>query len=303
MATVYNYQVRCTTDNKWVTVWRESEPTVCPENNTHTINPSLTSVINTVSQRTVKIKEENIETGGYFATTPMTIHANANSVGYGRFSWPFNVSALSVNFNTNSTHTGDSIDMYGAKNNKIGIITGNISPAVSWVDQDYIVGNIVVYPNPVFGDRVYTCISNTVSNASPIIIGSGFTNKLYWKHGYEVPVSSTVTDNTAIGYYLNVTDGANVTDLGRVISLDKINHKVYIEKNPDNTYSPLSPSYIRQTVYFIKDYLITGPWRYVIGESTVGGSAIPEDIIIEASYTNRSLTDAKDFTGYVEFFY
>jgi len=302
MASVYKYQVRCTTDNKWVTVWSESPPTVCPENNSHTINSSLTSVVGSVSENTMKVKEENIETGGNFSTTPLTIHANANSITYGRFSWPFNVSALSVNFNTNSTHTGDCIDMYGGKNTIIGAITNFISPASSWTSQDYLVGNIVVYPNPVFGDRVYTCIANTVSNASPAS-STGLTNKLYWKHGYEVPVSSTVTENTMIGYYLNVTNFSTVTDLGRVISLDKTTNKVYVEKNPDNTYSPFSPSYIRQTAYFMKDYLISGPWRYVIGESTVGGSSIPEDIIIEVAYTNKSLTDAKDFTGYVEFFY
>ena len=83
----------------------------------------------------------------------------------------------------------------------------------------------------------------------------------------------------------------------------KISHKIYIEHNPDNTYSPYSPSYIRQTAYFMKDYLIGGPWRYTIGDSTVGGSSIPEDVIIEVVYTNKSLTANKEFTGYVEFFY
>ena len=45
---VYKYRVWCSTDNKWTYVWSEdgaNAPSVCPENNTHSIDPAKTSLV------------------------------------------------------------------------------------------------------------------------------------------------------------------------------------------------------------------------------------------------------------------
>lgn len=301
MTTLYKYQVRCITDNKWVTIWNETAPTVCPENNTHTINSSLTTIVDKISEETVKVKEENVPTGENFGTRPLHLTANAGTTATQTAAWPFKVSALSVNFVANCAHIGDTIDMIVGKDTTIGWITANVSQASYWEEKNYITGEIVDYSHPIFGNSAYTCIANTVANASPLYLGK--TNTLFWKRGYSIPVTSTVTDNTMTGYYLNITNGVTVSDLGRVISVDKVTNKVYTEKNVDNSYLAVSPSYIRQSVYFMKDYLIDGAWRYVIGESKVGGSHIPEDTLVTVEYKNNSVTANKEFTGYVEFLY
>ena len=51
MATeVHKYRVWCNTDSKYVEVWAEEEPTTCPENNGHSIDPDKTVIVETVSE-------------------------------------------------------------------------------------------------------------------------------------------------------------------------------------------------------------------------------------------------------------
>lgn len=50
MTTVNKYRVRCTTDNKYEEVWAKQEPTVCPVNAAHTIDASLTTIIDSVKE-------------------------------------------------------------------------------------------------------------------------------------------------------------------------------------------------------------------------------------------------------------
>lgn len=47
---VYKYRVRCQTEGKNIFVWSESEPTSCPNNSEHTIDPSKTTIIGNVTR-------------------------------------------------------------------------------------------------------------------------------------------------------------------------------------------------------------------------------------------------------------
>ena len=49
MATLYRYRIYCSTESLYVYTWAESEPSVCPNNNAHTITSSLTTIVDTVS--------------------------------------------------------------------------------------------------------------------------------------------------------------------------------------------------------------------------------------------------------------
>jgi hypothetical protein len=50
MTTSVNYYaVRCLTESAWVNRWDVAAPTVCPNNNTHSIDSALTTIIDTVS--------------------------------------------------------------------------------------------------------------------------------------------------------------------------------------------------------------------------------------------------------------
>lgn len=49
---VYEYRIYCQTEGTYVSTWSTTEPTSCPNNNTHTIDQDQTSIINSVTDST-----------------------------------------------------------------------------------------------------------------------------------------------------------------------------------------------------------------------------------------------------------
>jgi len=307
MTTVYKYRVRCTTENAWKIVWGDTDPTVCPTNTIHTIDTSLTSIIDIVEKQRVSIQEETVPTGGNFQCTSLVINADGGQVGSAGISWPYPVTALQVDFITSEENAGDVINMYGGKDTIVGNITASVAVASAWADQNYVAGEVVVYNHPLFGSRVYTCLQDTVSNEIPIIPNfPGMPDNLpYWIHGFELNVSPTVTEFAYSGFEIALFNGVNRTDMGRIISVNRESNKVYVENNVDMSYSHTTPTYVQRTIYFLKNYCIDKPWHRVIGGSKIGGSNIPPNIFIHGEYTNNGATGSgtKTIIGHVEYLY
>jgi hypothetical protein len=305
MATVHKYRVRCITENTWKTLWDTEEPTVCPDNNTHSIDSELTTIVQTVEQNVVEVDEGLEETGGHFQTQSLKIIANAGETGETKIKWPFPVSALAVNFVTTEENRGDYINMYAGKDTPIGAITNFFGPVQPWIEKDYLQGDKVSYYHPYHEEtRVYTCIANTVANALPInpVIPTIPENSTYWSHGYELTVTDTVLDQTKIGYDLKLVEGANVSDIGRVLHIEPAAHTISVEKAPVYLHSPLSPTYVAQRVYFLRDYIIDKSWERTIGDSKIGGALIPKDVYIHAEYKNNGANNI-EFIGHSEISY
>jgi len=301
MSTYYEYRIRCTTDNKfeyWVLKDTDAAPTTCPKNTTHTVDTTLTSIVNTIADNIVTVKEESIATGGNFSSTTVTINAIKNTTTAKTISWPYHISVLSVDFITGQEHKGDIINVAIGKDTTIGSLTTNIFPASTYTSQNYIMGQIVTHTHPDahYGTRVYTCMINTVNNDLP-------TNTIYWKHGFELNVSQTVIDTAAIGFCIKLDDLVNTDDVGRVISVNTENKKIYVEMNPANSYLVSTPTYVKNTAYAIKDFELGDAWEYNIGESKIGGTHIPTDVKIELSYENKSVDTDKKFIERVEYLY
>ena len=295
--TYYKYQVKCTTEDTlkyWILDEDAAEPTTCPDNTAHSIDPTFTDIVQVISDSIVTIKEESTVTDGDFFTQTMKINATKNTTTSVNISWPFNVSVLSVAFITDSTHAGDSIDVAIGEDTIIGYITANVTPASAWTSQNYTAGQTVTYTHPIFGSRVYTCILDTVSNDLP-------SDTTYWRHGFVVNVSPTVIENVANGNYIKLFDGVNQDSLGRVIYHDDSNYKIYLETNPTNSFSAVSPTYVQITVYMFKDFEFGVAGHRQIGSSKIGGAHIPADTVIKIYYTNQSTTDDKTFVGRIEF--
>lgn len=297
MTTLYKYGVYCVTDSKFEYAWGEEEPTKCPVDTAHTINATLTKVVNERVAGEVIIKEESIPTGGHFGARTIRVDASRNKTAKNSIVWEIPVSPLAVNFVTTSDHVGDCVEMLVGENTIVGILLGATSgTADSWVSQNYTTGDIVEYTHPLFGNRVYTCISDTTANDLP-------TNETYWKRGYEVHVSQTVIDNVAKGYYITLDDGTNSDDMGIVIDVDKVNDKLYLEKNGAHSFSPATPTYIKQTVKHIHDFEVGEAWEHVIGESKIGGTYLPPDTFVTVKYMNKSSDKDKFLIGRVEYLY
>lgn len=295
----YEYRVRCLTDNRdetWILSENDAKPTTCPVNSTHEIDDMQTTIVRTIDENKVQIQEETTPTGGHFAAITLRLLAKPNSTTFEHVYWPFPISALGVDFITADNQKGDCLSIAIGKGFITGAIMTPVIPASSWTLQNYTKGSTVTFSHHFYGERVYTCIQNTVNFENP-------TNKSFWMSGFELDVTQTVLKYGAIGFYIKLFDGINENDLGRILSFNEEHSKIWVEKNPTNIFSPLSPTYVKQTVYMIKDYLIYGSSsQHNIGQSKIGGSYIPADVVITAEYLNHS-DEEKLFVGRLEFLY
>ncbi len=291
MTTLYKYRIYCITDSKYEYIWAETEPTTCPTNTAHTIDSNSITIVETREPEEIKIKEEITPTGAHFAATTIKINAIQNTITSSTISFPFPISALSIEFVTTTDHYEDIINMVTGKDTIIGNIVANVSPATAWTSQNYTEGQTVTY-----NSKVYTCILNTVSNEVP-------TDTTYWQHGLRVPVSQSVIDNTSIGYFIKLDDLTNNDDTERIIKIDTTNNYIYVEINPTNSYLAATPTYIRQSVYTIRNYDIGPAWEHEIGASKIGGSYIPANVLVTIEYDNKSVTTDKVLIGRVEYLY
>lgn len=57
--TVYKWQVWCTIESKWEYVWAENEPSLCPNDSAHPLDPTRTSIVETVTADTPKSEVGN----------------------------------------------------------------------------------------------------------------------------------------------------------------------------------------------------------------------------------------------------
>ncbi len=127
MATIHKYQIKCTTDDTWETIWAENEPTTCPTNTSHSINSGLTSIIDSRDSNTVEIKEETIPTGGNFKFKSFTLDNIANSTTTTNISFTHPVNVVSVQITTEEIHRNDVMCWMVSPNTIVGAITSDVS--------------------------------------------------------------------------------------------------------------------------------------------------------------------------------
>ena len=293
MTTLYKYRVYCITDSKYEYVWSEEPPLTCPTNTSDTIDLNSITIVENINSNELKIKEENTPTGGNFSSTTLFLTAPIDVITITEKNFPFPISALSVNFTTISENTGDYIDLIIGKDTTIGTITENLGPAFPWMSRNYIEGETVTFGK----DNTYTCILNTNDNEDP-------TNTTYWKRGLRISVSQTVIDSVNKGFYIKLDDSLNNESEQRVIDVDKTNNYIYIEYNIMNLYAVETPTYIKQSIYFMKDYYIGHPSKHKIGDIKIGSRYIPSNVDIRIEYRNLSSTDTdKLFVAQLNYLY
>ena len=265
-----------------------------------TISPGEKTILDTLitdhipkhnSSNIVKIQEENVSTGGNFQATIIKVNALQNTTSTASISWPIPISALSMSFVTSTDHKGDIVNASVAKDTVFGVLTSDLTAKNAWISQNYVVNDEVRY-----NSKNYNCILNTVSNEDP-------TNSTYWELQNVVLNLSNPIGNIFVGYYINLYDGVNTNDLGRVLSRNVKNKTLTMEYANSDTFLSVTPTYARCTVYYLKDLEIGDPWNHVIGESKIGGSYIPPNTTITVEYENKSLTTDKTIIGIIEYLY
>ncbi len=271
-------------------------PDKCPNDSAHSVDINRRGPIKEYdSTQTVIVREEPIPTGGHFAATTMRVEADPNTTSFVDKSFPYPVSALSVEFVVCSENTGDIIDVTVGEDTPVGVTLAPTTPVAEWTPSNYMPGQVVEFNHPKFGCRVYTCIQIAGPGDFPV-------DPLYWKHGYPLTTTQTALQYADPGFNISLFNGLHKNNLGRVIDKDLINNVIYVEKSPTNTFSPIA-TYVLMTVYMMRDYELGPPWGRVVGESKIGGSYTPADTIVRIYYHNKSPDQSKVFVGSVEYLY
>lgn len=254
MTTVYKYRIKCTTENlikHWLLLSTETPPSTCPTNAAHSVDLDSVAVVDTISERSVYVKQASTETGNNFMATSKIIAGatGPNVETFTTISWPHPIVALTTRAFIEEIHRGDKIDNAVAPNTVIGYLTTNEATGATGLH-----------------------------------------------------VSQTVIDNTMIGYYLSLLDTNNMStfDCGRVIGKNDTTNVVYIENALNATYTTLT--YIKQTIYVIKDYIASAPGVHEIGSKRIYGSYLPANTPVRVSYTNNGNV-AKTLIVYIEYMY
>lgn len=165
----------------------------------------------------------------------------------------------------------------------------------SWPYRVSILNAWFIPKSDQMGDSVdVTVAPNTVIGviAAPVSVGDT-----------TITVTSTVLEHAVIGFNINITDGVNVNDLGRIIAIDPNLSTITLETPTTNTFSPASPTYVRLNVRFIENLSISCPGvRYVVAEKKSGGKGLPPNVPMTVMYKNND-GQAKTFTYNLEYIF
>jgi hypothetical protein len=137
MTTVNKYRIYCNTESKWVETWAESEPTICPNNNGHTVNANSVQKLDSVSSQKVIIEEEIINvgvtaTGGNYGCNSVVLGvSSADTIIYEDVSHPYPVGLMAANFYTEESMRGDCLEIIISPDTIIGAITENVDIGVT----------------------------------------------------------------------------------------------------------------------------------------------------------------------------
>lgn len=118
-----------------------------------------------------------------------------------------------------------------------------------------------------------------------------------------INVSPTVTSNIKIGFWVNLFDGVNTEELGRVLEIDGSAGTITVENASTQAFSAISPTYVRINIYFMKDAVFGHPWLTVYGEGKIKSSYVPANTLVEVKYTNNSPTTDKKIVCMIEILY
>ena len=206
---VYQYRVYCIEEATYVTLWGETEPTLCPNNHAdRTINSSSTTIIDKINIDTVKAEEP---TYGYFQSKSLEFNIPAGATGdVSTFdeSWVSKILLWRSIFYINSENLGDVINVQAGPNTTIGVITAALSP-----------GETVITANStVFDYLLYRGLHVRITDGVNIDALGEVTN--IDKENFQFTVSTATTNSFAIGSYIQLTicsiQNLKLTQIGNI---------------------------------------------------------------------------------------
>lgn len=169
------WRVFCDTEASWAEVWSPTEPTTCPNNNTHTIDTSKTVIITSIKKTEVQIQEELVATQGVHRTKGynFTVPASApGTLSTYNITWDYPITLLCGEFDTKTENIGDLIEGWVFPSTPVGYITGAVGvgdtvlPVSSTVLQYVYLGYTVKVSDGVNTTDFGECIAKDTINST-----------------------------------------------------------------------------------------------------------------------------------------
>ena len=178
---VNKYRVYCNDEADYVYTWDFVEPTTCPNNNSHIINTSLTTIVETVSTNSVVAVEDS---DGYFETEHITMNIPSGTPGdlsEHDVTWPMDFLLWRTLITPTSDMIGDSISAVASPETTVGVLTAPITAGTTVLNVNSTVtdnvwrGFLVNIFDGVNKDFLGRC-TNVDSVAGTITVETGTTN-------------------------------------------------------------------------------------------------------------------------------
>ena len=211
---IYKYRVWCIAEAKYVTVWSDTAPTLCPNDHVdRSIDGSLTSVVKTISEDTVTAEEP---TYGYFQSRSFKFSVPAGTPGDVSIfdeSWVSKIFLWRSIFYIKNENIGDIINVQAGPNTTIGVTTAALSPGETVITANSTVFDYLLYRglHVQITDGVNTDVLGEVTNID--------------KNNFQFTVTNATTNSFAIGSYVQMTvcsiQNFEPTEVGNVKFADK----------------------------------------------------------------------------------
>lgn len=131
MSTVYKYKIYCTTEEKYVEGWGTTAPTVCYNNNTHTVNSNSVQTIDTIASDAVSIKEDKVQVARNVKIEFIEFkNVESNSTQTVEYKFDIVTSMYSFQFMADDTNKGDELTIAGV-DTTMGLIAASLSPGAT----------------------------------------------------------------------------------------------------------------------------------------------------------------------------
>jgi hypothetical protein len=196
------WKIFCDTEQEWSYGYSTIEnPEFCFHNNTHTT--SNTSIrLKRIRNNFQKIKEETVETGGYFQTVSYKLVCPVGESVHD-YTYPHPISACGIKFNSTPDHIDDVLHLEVAPNTVIGTITHPIENPTSTLQvSSTVIENIKVGFYVNITDGVNTDSLGKVTNVNPIAstITTQHQTTSSFLSGTYVRIIIRTMDNYTIGF-------------------------------------------------------------------------------------------------------
>lgn len=115
-------------------------------------------------------------------------------------------------------------------------------------------------------------------------------------------VSSTVMKFCEVGFYVSISDGTNIDNGGMVLEKNFINNTITISTPLIHAFLASTPTYIKLTVRMLGPHEFGITDGLVLGATKIGASFIPKNEIVRSTYINNS-NNHKELYIVIEYLY